>query len=368
MPERAHSLVFEAVASGQLGGGSTQGVWCEAHLRAKTGSPEVLLTNSASSALDAACSLIGLGPGDEAILPSFTFPSAANAVVRCGAVPVFADIGLPDLNLDPESVARAITSRTKALILGHYAGKACDLSAFQALAQDRGIAIIEDAAHAYDATHDGRQLGTFGRFGAYSFQQTKNLSCGEGGALIVADPGDCDRARAFRDKGTNRWQLAAGRVRFYEWVDCGAGIAPGEIAAAFLRAQLESAAAIKSVRLKLHARYARRLAGLAMRHGLRLPSIPEGCDHNGHIFFVLATSASERDRLISFLGEREISASFHYMPLHSSPAGRRFGRVSEGGCPVTGKVAQTIVRLPLFHDLGEDGVDRVCAGIEAYFN
>ena len=366
IPPRTVDYIRDVILNRQLGGSGKYTDWCEGFLTDKTSCAAVLLTNSGSSALDTACSLIGLKKGDEVIMPSFTFPSAASAVVKRGGVPVFADISPVDFNIDPVSVEAAVTQKTRALIVVHYAGVPCDMATLSAFARKRGIPIIDDAAHAYDVFLDRQALGTFGRFGIYSFQQTKNLTCGEGGALIITDPEDVACTRHYRDKGTDHWDMVQGKVAFYQWISDGAGIAPNEITAAFLRAQLEEAGQIKTTRRELYARYGSKLARLARSGKIGLPNVDASSDHNAHIFFVMTQNVKTRNELIRFLNDHGITASFHYKPLHSSAAGKRRGRAPDG-CPVTEQVARTIVRLPLFHELGAEGVDRVCRALEVFF-
>jgi dTDP-4-amino-4,6-dideoxygalactose transaminase len=363
LPPRALELVAAVLASRQLGAGF-HAAWCEQYLEAAMHAARVLLTNSGSSALDAACALLELKPGDEVVMPSFAFPSPANAIARTGAVPVFADVDEKRLALDPAKAAAAITGRTRAVIVVHYAGIAADIDSLAGLCRSHGIALIEDAAQAFDSYYCGRALGTFGALGALSFQQSKNIATGEGGALLVNDAALATRAQYIRDKGTNRRDMEAGMIPFYEWVAIGAGIAPNELTAAVIRAQLEVIAEIKARRRLLFGLYEARLAPLALSGRFVLPHVPEGADHNAHCFYLLLPEMPARDALLATLRAQGIGAATHFVPLHSSHAGRQFGRAPDG-CPITTSVASRIVRLPLYVDLAAGDVERICDAVTA---
>ena len=362
LPPRAAELVGQVLAERRMGGAGEQTAWCESHLEKVTGTRRALLTNSASSALDATCVLVGLKPGDEVILPSFGFPSAANAVARLGATPVFADIETKRLGLDPACVAAAITPRTRAVMVVHYAGIAADLDGLMAVCAKHDLVLIEDAAQAFNSYFAGRALGTFGALGVFSFQQTKNITSGEGGALLVNEPALVSRAQHLRDKGTNRYEMARGEVPFYEWVELGSGIAPNELTAAVLRAQLEVPGEIKTERLRLFELYSARLAPLVGQGACTVVDATSTPDHNAHSFFLLLPTAEARTRLLRALNEKGIGAATHFVPLHLSAAGRRFGRTAQP-CIVTESIAARVLRLPLFVGLTGANIDMICQTI-----
>jgi dTDP-4-amino-4,6-dideoxygalactose transaminase len=364
LPPRTADLVRDVLATGRLGGAGSQTAWCEDFLERSMGVARVLLTNSASSALDAACLLLNLKRGDEVVMPSFAFPTAASAIARLGAIPVFADIEGGRLGLDPARAEEALTSRTRAILVVHYAGIAADLVRLSRLAEEHDLQLIEDASQAFDSHVGGRAIGTFGTIGVVSFQQTKNIAVGEGGALVINDPALTPRAQHIRDKGTNRREMELGKAPFYEWVEIGSGIAPNELTAALLRAQLEVADEIKAARRRLFDRYAIRLASLAASGGCTLVDATSTPDHNAHSFFLLLPDRSTREMLRVALNEKGIGAATHFEPLHSSPAGRRFGRAPDS-CPITTSIAARILRLPLYVDLGENNLDMICDTIIA---
>jgi dTDP-4-amino-4,6-dideoxygalactose transaminase len=322
------------------------------------------MTHSCTAALELAMLLIDLAPGDEVIMPSFTFASTANAVALRGAVPVFVDIRADTLNIDERLVEAAVTPRTRAIIPVHYAGVACDMSVLLDIGRRRGIAVIEDAAQAFNATWQGKPLGTLGTLGAISFHETKNITGGEGGCLLVNDLDLLDRALIGRDKGTNRAAFQQGRVAHYTWAELGSAHTLPEMAAAFLYAQLQKAASITARRKSLWSRYNGLLRPLADAGKIRLPSVPDGCDHNAHIYYILAPTASRRDALMKTLNEAGIGATFHYVPLHCSPAGTRYGRPGSA-LSNTEDCAARILRLPLFPSLTEEQQDRVCTVLAA---
>jgi dTDP-4-amino-4,6-dideoxygalactose transaminase len=297
-------------------------------------------------------------------MPSYTFTSTANAFVLRGAVPVFVDIREDTLNLDETLVEAAITARTRAIVPVHYAGVGCEMDALAATADRYGIAIVEDAAHAALAFYGGRPLGGFGRLGTLSFHETKNLTCGEGGALIVSDPALIERAEVLRDKGTNRSAFLRGDVDRYTWVDLGSSLALSDLNAAFLWAQLRHADAITAERLRVWRRYDRAFGELEARGLLRRPVVPARCDHNAHMYHLVLASRQQRDAFIAALRRRRIDAVFHYVPLHSSPAGRRYGRCA-GTLERTTRQSGRVVRLPLWAAMTDATCDRVIAAVEA---
>ena len=335
---------------GQLEGGGHDTRACHAWLEAMTGCRRALLTTSGTAALEMACLLLDLKPGDEVILPSFTFSSSANAVALRGAVPVFVDVRPDTLNLDETRLVAAITARTRAIMPVHYAGVACEMTAIGAVAADHGLAVIEDAAQAICATYRGRPLGGIGTFGALSFHVSKNVSCGEGGALLVNDPAHAGRAEVLWEKGTNRARFLRGEIDKYTWEDLGSSFLPSEILAALLASQLARAEAITTARRTLWDRYHAALAGLEAEGRLRRPQVPADCGHNAHIYHVLLADEAERARVMGALRVDGIHTQFHYVPLHSAPAGRRFGRVA-GPMAVVEDVAGRLLRLPLFPDM-----------------
>jgi len=335
----------------------------QAQLRDLLHGGHVLLTTSCSSALEMAAILAEVEPGDEVILPSYTFTSTANAIVLRGATPVFVDIRRDTFNLDETLVEAAITARTKAVMVVHYAGVGCEMDTIMAIARKHGLKVIEDAAQALCATWRDEPLGRHGDLSAFSFHETKNIICGEGGALVVNEPCFVDRSEIIWEKGTNRVQFKRGQVSKYNWVDIGGSYLPGELTAAFLLAQLEKAKEATTARLALWQRYSERLAHLEQDGLCVLPHPPAHCGHNGHIFYMLSPSAGEREAWLKALTARGVYAVSHYVPLHSAPAGRRYGR-AVGNLAVTDDVASRLIRLPLHLRLTADEQDYVIAEIE----
>lgn len=331
---------------------------CHEWLERETGTAKALLTHSCTAALEMAAILADLAPGDEVILPSFTFVSTANAIALRGAVPVFVDIRDDTLNLDESRVEEAITDRTRAIMVVHYAGVACAMDEFEALARRHELLLIEDAAQGLLSKYKGRPLGTIGTFGTISFHETKNIISGEGGALLVNDPRFIPRAEIIREKGTNRSSFFRGQVDKYTWVDIGSSYLPSEIIAAFLYAQLEDAQLLTEDRRRAWNRYHEAFAGLERDGRVRRPIVPPECEHNAHLYYLLLPDLAARTRFIARLKDRGIAALFHYVPLHDSPAGRRFGR-SHGSLGVTSDVSDRLVRLPLWSGLDDQTIDTV---------
>ena len=331
---------------------------CRELLAERIGAGKVLLVHSGTAALEMAALLIDCRPGDEIIMPSYTFVSTANAFVLRGGVPVFVDIRPDTQNIDETLIEAAITDRTRAICVVHYAGVACEMDAIMEIAERHRLYVIEDAAQGVGSCYRGRRLGSIGHLGCYSFHETKNVISGEGGALLVNDPSLMERAEIIREKGTNRARFFRGQVDKYTWVDVGSSYLPGEMTAAYLYAQLEHGQEINGERLKWWNMYHRALAPLEEQGVLRRPCVPEHCTHNAHMYYVLLRSMEERTRLINKLAEHGIKAVFHYIPLHSSPAGMRFGR-SAGAMPHTDRTSDTLLRLPLYYDLGEEGCREV---------
>jgi dTDP-4-amino-4,6-dideoxygalactose transaminase len=348
---RELDYVREAAGLGQLGGNGQFTRRCQAFLETLLGAERVLLTHSCTAALEMAALLLDLAPGDEIIMPSFTFVSTANAFVLRGATPVFVDVRPDTLNIDERLIEAAITSRTKALVVVHYAGVACEMDEVTRVARRHGLVVIEDAAQGLLSSYRGRPVGSFGDIAAFSFHETKNVQCGEGGALVLNDRRWVERAEVLWEKGTNRTRFLQGHVDKYTWVDVGSSYLPGEIAAAFLWAQLESAREITAARLELWRSYHEACADDS-EAGIELPVIPPECSHNAHLFRVLLPRRLHRGDVLADLNRRGVNAVFHYVPLHSSPGGRRFGRVV-GAMTVTDDCSARLVRLPLWIGMGD---------------
>ena len=338
---------------------------CHAWLEAKTGCRRALLTNSCTAALELSALLLDIQPGDEVILPSFTFVSTANAFALRGAVPVFVDVRGDTLNLDERLVEAAITPRTKAIVPVHYAGVACEMDTLLAIAQQHALSVVEDSAQGVMACYKGRPLGSLGHLGAYSFHETKNVISGEGGALLVNDPQYVDRAEVLREKGTDRSRFFRGESDKYTWQDIGSSFLPGELIAAFLWAQLEEAESVTQGRLRSWQIYHDLLAPLEDQARLRRPIVPAECSHNAHMYYILLPDTPTRDGLMHELRGRGIYAVFHYVPLHSSPAGRRLGRTPQE-LPVTDSVAGRLLRLPLWSGISVDEQATVVSAIADY--
>src|SRR6266513_561280 len=338
---------------------------CNEWLARATGCAKALLTHSGTGALEMAAILAGIGPGDEIIMPSFTFVSTANAFVLRGGVPVFVDIREDTLNIDESRIEAAITPRTKAIVVVHYAGVACEMETIQRIAVRHGLMLIEDAAQALGARYHGRPLGSFGQLAALSFHETKNLISGEGGALLVNAPQLAARAEIVREKGTNRGAYFRGEVDKYTWVDIGSSFLPSDLLAAFLRAQLEHRDQIQARRRQIWETYARELASWADANGVRLPVVPPECEQTYHMFYVIMPSLESRHALISHLAGCGILAVFHYLPLHLSPMGLRLGG-QQGACPVTEDLSDRLLRLPLFTGMSSSEQNQVIDAVRAF--
>jgi dTDP-4-amino-4,6-dideoxygalactose transaminase len=339
---------------------------CQDWLETRLGCARALLTHSCTAALEMAALLCDIGPGDEVILPSFTFVSTANAFVLRGGIPVFIDIRPDTLNMNENLIKSAITPRTRAIVPVHYAGTACDMDTIMAMAEKHGLFVIEDAAQALLSTHRSKYLGAIGHLGCLSFHETKNIISGEGGALLVNDSRLIGRAEIIREKGTDRSRFFRGEIDKYTWQEVGSSFLPSELTAAFLYAQLEEAERIIAKRCQIHRRYLELLQPLAECGHIRLPGSSWDCAQNGHIFYVLTESPDARNDLLRHLRQAGIHAVFHYVPLHSSPAGKRFCR-SVGEMAVTDRVSDQLLRLPLFYEMREEEVNRVVAEIFAFY-
>lgn len=344
--------IAQAHTNGHLAGDGMFTKKCHDWLESQTGAHKALLTHSCTASLDMAAMLADTQPGDEVIMPSYTFVSTANAFVLRGGVPVFVDIRPDTLNIDEKLIEAAITPRTRAIVPVHYAGVACEMDTIVSIAQRHKLLVIEDAAQAVMSSYKGRPLGTIGHLGAYSFHETKNIISGEGGALLVNDERFAERAEIIREKGTNRSQFFRGQVDKYTWVDIGSSYLPGEVIAAFLWAQMEEARSITQRRLDIWSRYHEALAPLEAAGKLRRPIVPVGCQHNAHMYYILLESLKQRTEVIAKLKQQGVLAVFHYVPLHSSPAGKKYGRTS-GELPHTGNLADRLLRLPLWVGMDE---------------
>ena len=358
------SLMEEALENLHLSADGPFTERCKAWLEERTGTHTALLTHSATAALEAAAIVSDCGPGDEVLMPSFTFVTTATSFALRGATPVFVDIREDTLNIDVEAVAAAIGPTTKAIVAVHYAGIGCDMDALTQLAADAGVTLIEDAAQAIMSERDGRPLGAIGSLGALSFHETKNVTCGEGGALLVNDPELAERSEIVRDKGTNRKRFFRGEVDKYTWVDLGSSFGMSDLNAAFLWAQLTEAEAITTRRLAIWSRYHKAFDELEHEGRARRPVVPAGCVHNGHLYYLLMPSPEARSTVLRELNERGINAVFHYVPLHSSDAGRRFGRAA-GDLSRTTSLSERLLRLPLWPAMSETQVELVVDGVLA---
>jgi dTDP-4-amino-4,6-dideoxygalactose transaminase len=352
--------IREAVANRQLSGNGPFTAICQAWLQYRVGCARAFLAQSCTAALEMAALLAEVGPGDEVVMPSFTFVSTANAFVGRGATPVFVDIRPDTLNLDERQIEQAITSHTKAIVPVHYGGVACDMDAILEIAARHGAMVIEDAAHGLLASYNSRPLGSLGHLSALSFHETKNVSSGEGGALLVNDNRLTARAEVVWQKGTDRLQFARGEVQKYTWVDVGSSFLPSEITAAFLSAQMDGADEIGESRMAVWARYHDAFEDLEAERRVRRPVVPHECQHNAHLYYLLLPTRPARDAAIDRLNARGINAVFHYVPLHSSPAGRRYGRMA-AALPVTDEVSGCLMRLPLWAKMPDEAVARVIA-------
>lgn len=355
-----------AMENARLAGNGPFAARCAALLELLTGSRRVLMTHSCTGALEMALTLADIGPRDEVVMPSFTFVSTANSVVARGGTPVFVDIRPDTLCLDERWLEDALTERTKAIVPVHYAGVSCRMDTVVEVAVRHGLTVIEDAAQGIAAAVDGRPLGAIGQLGALSFHETKNVSCGEGGALLVNDERLVERAEVVHEKGTNRQRFFRGLVDKYTWVDVGSSYALSDLAAAYLFAQLERLDSITAMRLGTWERYNEAFAELEARGDVTRPFVPGNAAHNGHMYYLLVRDLKARTELLDWLSDRRIDAVFHYVPLHSSSAGQRYGRAI-GSLDVTTSVSERLLRLPLWAGLSDDDAMRVANAVRAFF-
>ncbi|MFA5283694.1 MAG: dTDP-4-amino-4,6-dideoxygalactose transaminase [Bacilli bacterium] len=356
----------EAISNLKLCGDGPFTHKCSQFFEEKLGAPKVLMTNSGTSALEIAARLLDLTPGDEVIMPSYTFSSTANAFVQVGAKIVFVDIEPQTMNISPNDIEKAINPKTKAIVVVHYAGVGCDMDKIMEISRKHDIPVVEDAAQAVNAFFNNKPLGTFGLFGCYSFHETKNYSMGEGGAIIINDSKYIEKAEILREKGTNRSKMLRGQIDKYSWVEYGSSYLPSELNVAFLYAQLLSFDQINNQRLKAWNRYYSNLKDLSENKTIEIPFVPSNCCHNAHMFYIKCKNLEERTNLISYLHINGIASAFHYVPLHSAPAGIKYGYFC-GEDVWTTKESEKLVRLPLFLNIKDDEIDCVVDTIKKYY-
>jgi dTDP-4-amino-4,6-dideoxygalactose transaminase len=359
------NYIRAAMATPKFSGDGMFTAKCDALLEQSLGIQKALLTTSCTHALEMTALLLNIGPGDEVIVPAFTFPSATNAFVLRGGRPVFVDVRADTLNIDENQIEQRITARTKAIFLVHYAGVGCEMDTIMAVARRHAIAVVEDNAHGLYGRYRGRYLGTLGQLATLSFHETKNFTCGEGGALLINDANFNQRAEILREKGTNRSQFFRGEVDKYTWVDIGSSYLPADLLAAFLCAQLEYREQIQSMRRKIWETYAAELAVWAKTNGVRLPVVPPECEQSYHMFYAIMPSLESRQALISHLAGLGILAVFHYLPLHISPMGLRFGG-RQGDCPVTEDLADRLIRFPFFTGISRSEQTQVIQAVHGF--
>lgn len=363
---KEEEYIAEAIKNRKLCGDGEFTKKCNRKLEEMTGAAKVLLTTSCTHATEMAALLSDIQRGDEVIMPSYTFVSTADAFVLRGATVVFVDIRPDTMNMDETLIEDAITEKTKAIVPVHYAGVGCEMDTIMDIAFRHHLAVIEDAAQGIQSTYKGQALGTIGDYGCLSFHETKNLSMGEGGALLIRDPANAERAEIIREKGTNRSKFFRGEIDKYTWVDAGSSYLPSELNAAYLYAQLEESQKIYDDRMRSWKQYYEMLEPLAEEGYIELPYVPAECTHNAHMFYIKTKDLQERTSLISYLKERGIGAVFHYIPLHNSPAGKKMGRF-HGTDKYTTKESERLLRLPMYYGLREDEVTAVVAGISKFY-
>lgn len=358
--------VIQAIESHKICGDGEFTKRCSQWMEEKTGSPRVLLTTSCTHATEMAALLCDIQPGDEVIMPSYTFVSTADAFVLRGAKVVFVDIRPDTMNIDEKLIEKAITKKTKAIVPVHYAGVACEMDTIMDIARRHNLMVIEDAAQGVMSTYKGKALGTIGDYGCYSFHETKNYSMGEGGALLIKNEDMAEQAEILREKGTNRSKFFRGQIDKYTWVNYGSSYLPSELNAAYLYAELEVADEINQNRLDSWNRYYEGLKDLQDKEFIELPFIPNECQHNAHMFYIKTKDLEERTKLISYLKENGVNAVFHYIPLHSAPAGRKFGRF-DGEDRYTTKESERILRLPMFYGIKGNDIDKIVECIHSFY-
>ena len=359
--------VKQAIESHKICGDGQFTKKCHQWMEERFNAQKVLLTTSGTTALDMAMLLCDLQPGDEVILPSYTFSSTATSAVLAGAKLVFVDVRPDTMNIDETKIEDAITDKTKVIIAMHYAGVACEMDTIMDIAKRHNLIVVEDAAQGVMSKYKGKHLGTIGTFGCYSFHETKNYSMGEGGALVINNSEYNERAEILREKGTNRAKLFRGKVDKYTWVDFGDSYLPSELNAAYLWAQLLNADEINGNRIATWNRYYQELQAMAMEGKFEIPTVPKECEHNAHMFYLKCKDLKERSEFIKFMKEKELYCVFHYIPLHSAPAGEKFGRF-DGEDEFTTKESERLVRLPMYYGLRKDQVDLVVEGIKEFFS
>ena len=358
--------VLDAVNKGHISGDGEYTKKCAKKLEELSGTKRALLTTSCTHATEMAALLSDIKPGDEVIMPSYTFVSTADAFVLRGATPVFVDIRPDTMNIDETLIEDAITLKTKAIVPVHYAGVGCEMDTIMDIARRHNLTVIEDAAQAIASTYKGKALGTFGDFGCYSFHETKNISMGEGGTLLIQNEDMIEPAEIIREKGTNRAKFFRGQIDKYTWVNYGSSYLPSDMNAAYLWAQLENIDIIQKKRLSVWNRYKEGLSELEKKEYIEFGVIPDGCTNNAHMFYIKVSDLETRTELISYLKEKGIMAVFHYVPLHSAPAGRKFGRFN-GEDRYTTKESERLIRLPLFYSISDEEVEYIIDKLKAYF-
>lgn len=366
--EKAMDYIQECVKNQKICGDGKYTKLCNEWIERRTGTAKCLLTTSCTHATELAALLVDIRPGDEVIMPSYTFVSTANAFVLRGAVPVFVDIRPDTMNIDEKLIEAAVTEKTKAIVPVHYAGVACEMDVIMDIAKRHGLMVIEDAAQGIMSTYKGKALGNIGDFGAFSFHETKNYSMGEGGALLIRDEKYAEQAEILREKGTNRTKFIQGKIDKYTWINYGSSYLPSDMNAAYLYAQLERADEINEARLAIWNRYYGLLKPLAEAEKIELPVIPEGCVHNGHMFYLKVRDAEERRAFMDehLKAENGVYAVSHYVPLHSAQAGLRFGRF-HGEDRYTTKESERLVRLPMYYGLTMEQVDYICDAVKRFY-
>lgn len=362
---KSFEYMRQAIANAHTCGGGPFSRNCQGFLEQQLGVDKALMTSSCTDALEMCALLLDVGPGDEVIVPSFTFVSTANAFVIHGATPVFCDIRSDTLNLDESHLEQLISSRTRAIVAVHYAGVGCEMEALLEIAGRHGIPVVEDNAHGLFGKYRGRHLGTFGALATQSFHETKNFNCGEGGALLINDRTFEERAEVIREKGTNRYRFFKGEVDKYTWVDCGSSYLPSDMLAAYLYAQFEIRGEIQGIRQRIWTHYERSLASWAATQDVRLPFVPAHCEQSYHLFYLILPALEDRQALIAHLKALGIISTFHYLPLHLSDKGAEFGGKA-GDCPVSEDVSDRLLRLPLYNDMTDDDLDRVVSGVLSF--